>query len=219
MSNYIITKANCSVPLTGQVAGTPWSGAAELKVAHYPWYTAGQKQDTAVRMLYDAQNLYVQFNCRDRHIFAKETRLNGMVCTDSCVEFFATIDPAVCPDYFNLEINCCGVMHMGYGAGRHGRKLVSPELANRLAIVTSEKTPTRKESPADEAWWVAAAIPFDAISEFTGKKVMPTSGTTWKANFYRCGGKTDDQYACWNLIQWEKPDFHRPEFFGDLQFA
>jgi len=48
--------------------------------------------------------------------------------------------------------------------------------------------------------------------------IRDRSGTVWRANFYRCGGKTDTQYACWNPIGCEKPDFHRPEFFGDLTF-
>ena len=218
MSQYTIKRATGSVPLTGDVAG-PWAAANVLKIDNYPWYKAGQKQGTDVRLMYDDQNLYVQFRCEDKHIFSKETKHNGLVCLDSCVEFFATIDPASGPHYFNLEINCCGVIHMGYGEQRHGRILMDEKAAKGITIKTSEPGPTREESPSDNGWWVAVKVPLALIGEFAGKKVQPKPGTPWKANFYRCGGKTDDQYAVWNPIPWKQPDYHRPEFFGELTFA
>ena len=36
-------------------------------------------------------------------------------------------------------------------------------------------------------------------------------------NFYKCGDATEmPHYLSWNPIQTERPDFHRPEFFGEL---
>ena len=60
---------------------------------------------------------------------------------------------------------------------------------------------------------------FEFLREFTGRPVAPKAGTRWLANFFRCGGKTDCQFASWNNIVWKHPDFHRPEFFGELRFA
>ena len=38
-----------------------------------------------------------------------------------------------------------------------------------------------------------------------------------RANFYKCGDKTaHPHYLSWSPIHTEKPDFHRPEFFGEL---
>lgn len=219
MSQYTIKRAAGTVSLTGDVAGMAWAAADVLEIDDFPWYKGGAKQGTEVRLMYDDKNIYVQFLCADRHIYSEETRHNGNVYKDSCVEFFATIDPEAGPDYFNLEINCCGVMHVGYGPERNGRILMVEELARRMTLVTSVPGPTRQESPSDNGWWVAAKIPFDVIGEFAGKKVAPKSGALWKANFYRCGGKTDGQFGCWNHIAWPKPDFHRPEFFGELKFA
>jgi hypothetical protein len=216
---YIIQRTYDPVPLCGKVAGTAWGAARTARISEYPWYRRGIKQSTAVRMLYDDENVYLQFRCRDKHISAQVIELNGEVCEDSCVEFFATIDPPVGPDYFNLEINCCGQKHMGFGRDRFTRKLITPELVARLRIETSVRGPTKEESPSDRSWWVAAAIPFDMLSEFTARPVRPSGGTVWLGNFYRCGGKTDRQFACWNPIVSPKPDFHRPECFGTLIFA
>jgi hypothetical protein len=207
------------VPLVGDASGTAWDAAATLRIDRRPWDTGGVKQGTAVRVMYDRAALYVQFRCRDRHIYAVETKLNGSVYKDSCVEMFAMPHPAEGAGYFNLEINCCGCMHLGWGPGRPDRKLVTPDLAAKVRIASAVPPPTKDESPDDNGWWIAAAVPFDTLSEFTGVDVHPTSGNVWHANFYRCGGLTDQQYAVWNPIAWPHPDYHRPEFFGTLKFA
>ncbi|MDY6912888.1 MAG: carbohydrate-binding family 9-like protein [Planctomycetota bacterium] len=207
------------VPLCGRIAGTPWARGCVVRVDNYPWHVGGSKQPTTVRLLYDQEAIYAQFRCRDRHIHCRTTRLNGPVCKDSCVEFFAATEPQARPDYFNLEVNCCGVFHIGFGPSIDNRRLISPALAERIDIAASVPGPTKNESGTDRAWWVAAAVPFDVLSELTGRRVRPHSGDVWRGNFYRCGGNTDPQFACWNWIDSRKPDFHVPEFFGQLHFA
>ena len=218
MPKYIINKADQAVPLSGDVAGSAWARANVLQIEDYPWPQGNPPRPTQVRALWDDQNLYIQFLCEDKHISAVETRLNGNVYLDSCVEFFGMIDPATSNDYFNLEINCCGMMHLGYGPGRHGRRLSTPGIAQQMKIVTSVKGPTKQESPADDGWWVAAALPWEAISQLAGKKVSPRSGLAWRGNFYRCGGR-EVEYGVWSHIDNPIPDYHRPEFFGDIEFA
>ena len=213
---YLVRRAQGPVRLACEDA--VWNQAERLEIDEYPWYVSGQKQRTTVAMLYDSSALYALFICEDRHISAAETRPNGDVYLDSCVEFFAMPAPDRSEEYFNLEVNCCGTVHLGFGAGREGRKLAPPEVLERIRVATSIPTPTKDESPSDDGWWLAAALPFDAIAELAGFEVAPTSGALWRANFYRCGGKTDPQLACWNRIEWDKPDFHRPEFFGKLLF-
>jgi hypothetical protein len=40
-----------------------------------------------------------------------------------------------------------------------------------------------------------------------------------KGNFYKCADGTDSpHYVTWNPVQTPTPDFHRPEFFGELYF-
>ena len=41
-----------------------------------------------------------------------------------------------------------------------------------------------------------------------------------RANFYKCGDLTkQEHYLSWNRVECEKPDFHRPEYFGELIFS
>jgi len=211
-----------NIPLTGLVDSTPWRQADRLEIDQYPWYVDGKKQATTLRLLYDADALYLQFHCDDAHIFSETTDLNGPVCRDSCVEFFATIDPDNGPGYFNFEVNACGTIHLGWGlAGSGGgvnRILVPKTLAKDITVVSSVSGPTKQESPHDRTWWLTARIPFATLSAFTGLPVRVGPGTRWRCNAFRCGGKTDDQFATWSWIDWPHPSFHRPECFGELRF-
>ena len=218
MRRYLAKRVVVPVPLTGQVAGTPWEWAVVLKIEEYPWYADGLKQATKVRVLYDESALYLQYHCLDRHLYSRATHLNGEVWLDSCVEFFASPVPESGPDYFNLEMNCCGTFLAQFGPNRQGRTWISEALAREFTVAVSEPGPCRDESPADERWWVAARLPFDTLSRFVGRQVRPESGARWRANFYRCGGQTDPQYACWNRVEAPQPDYHRPECFGELVF-
>ena len=218
MPQYAIKRATGPVVLNGTIDDTAWADADVLSVDNYPWFVGGDKQATAARLLYDDRNLYVQFQCQDRHSSAYVTQLNGPVCRDSCVEFFASIDPAAGPDYFNWEINCCGQITLGYGPHRQNRRRILPEQAGQLHIMSPYPGPIKGESPDDKSWWIAAAMPWDILSEFCAKTIEPRPGVQWKGNVYRCGGKTDPQYACWNWVNTPQPDFHRPEFFAPIVF-
>jgi hypothetical protein len=200
------------------LAAGGWGEAEPLFIETYPWFKGGQKQQTSVALQYDDKAIYTLFVCEDKHIYAVTALPNGPVCLDSCVEFFATPEPRKGPDYFNFEANCCGSMLLGWGAERNGRKLAGADVFKQIKIVTSIPGPTRGETPGDDGWWLAVAIPFKAIDLLSGRKIAPKSGDEWLANFFRCGGKTDDQYAVWNPIVTEKPDYHRPEQFGRLIF-
>ena len=59
------------------------------------------------------------------------------------------------------------------------------------------------------------AIPFD-IYGIDGAAI---SGKKLRANFYKCGDRMPvKHYVTWNPIGWPQPDYHRPEYFGELVF-
>jgi hypothetical protein len=219
---YVVTRVNQNVPFVGDPKAAPWPTAAAIKIDQFPWYQGGDKQATTVRLLYDDQAVYAQFICQDKHIYAAATELNGKVWEDSCVEFFGTIHPEKTPDYFNLEMNCCGTFLVGFNQGRDKGVRISPELAARVKVVSPLPKAPKAESAADNGWWIAVRLPFDVIAELSGQPVKVASGTTWRANFYRCGGKTDTQFGSWSPVDPVKhpiADFHRPEYFGTLVFG
>jgi hypothetical protein len=168
-------------------------------------------------MLYSDTSLFLFFDCDDKHISAQVTKLHGPVCNDSCVELFAKPDPENDPHYLNIELNCCGTLFFSYGTHRHDRVKMAPELAARIKISPSIQGLTKEESPQDNGWTMQAEIPFSVLHEFAGIK-KPVSGSIWKINLYRVGGKTDMQHATWADVRVPKPDFHQPEYFQEVMF-
>ncbi|MBF0244908.1 MAG: carbohydrate-binding family 9-like protein [Planctomycetes bacterium] len=206
--------------------GAPLKGVASLlsaqqgvRLESYPWYQGGNKQATQAWVGHDAEHLFVHFECVDRHISCKPRKLNGDVCCDSCVELFASPWPQTKPHYFNLEINACGVLHLGYGEMRTNRKLVDADIADKFTVLSSFPGPSKDESPEDKGWTVTARLPFAALDKFIGEPLPHEKGARWACNFYRCGGITDPQYCCWSPIGLPNPDFHVPAFFSPLLFS
>lgn len=215
MASYVIERAGGTVDLTGQ----EWLGANVALVDQFPWFTSGVKEKTQARALYDDQALYLQFHCSDSHISAEARALNGPVCRDSCVEFFASPHPDLREHYFNFEANCCGALHLGFAANRLNRQLVDAAAAKAIRVVSSIDAPTKDEQADDKSWWLAARIPFAVVAEMAQMPIAPRKGDRWRGNMYRCGGVTNPQYACWNWIDLPKPDFHTPKFFGEMIFG
>ena len=64
------------------------------------------------------------------------------------------------------------------------------------------------------AWELALVIPATVFSKYP---ICLEEGGRLRANFYKCG---DDlpvpHFVSWNPITTEKPNFHRPECFGEL---
>jgi len=194
-----------------------WVEATGVEISSFPWYVAGTKQATRVRLLYDEESLYARFECRDKHISASRTEPNTDVCEDSCVELFASPFPDRKPDYFNLEINCCGTMLLGYGPDRWERRQAPVQLFSRIDVYHTVPGPTKEVSADDDGWMIDLRLPFAVISEIAQEQVLPLPAF-WRGNLYRCGGVADPQYGCWAPVVAPKPDYHRPEQFGTFRF-
>jgi len=198
-----------------------WPSIPAIDISTFPWYETGTKQDTQVKLVANDDTLFLQVIAQDNYSFAKQTELNHMlICEDSCVEFFFSPSGVLGSSYVNLEVNCCGTLHLAYGAGRDNRQFISLEAANLIqcksSLNFSTDNPVKIESDTDNQWTVEITLPFAAIEALTGEVV---NKDMWFANFYRCGGRTEPQYGVWNNIDVAEPDYHRPEHFGELVFS
>ena len=63
---------------------------------------------------------------------------------------------------------------------------------------------------------MALIIPAEA---FFRTAIIGFDGMRMKGNFYKCGDHLQKpHFLSWNPIHVDRPDFHRPEFFGELVF-
>ncbi len=177
------------------------------KLENFPW--GSTPMDVRARVCHDGESLYVSMRCYEREPRATVTEHEGAVHLDSCMEFFFSPVPELREDYFNMEANPNGAMKFNYGPGRHGR--VKTEKLPELAGMRASRT--------DEYWQLDYRIPFSLIRafapEFTG-----ASGSKIRANMYRCGEQAKEtSFVTLFPIGTEKPDYHRPEYFGWMELA
>lgn len=177
------------------------------------WKNYPYKPEVKFKIGHTGQTIALKFSVAESYIRAMETRTNGEVYKDSCVEFFISFDGL---NYYNFEFNCIGTIHLAYGPGRQNRKHIDPKIVGKIIAKSTLGTKPFDEKNGDFVWELSVLIPvgcfqFDSIQNLTGLEAT--------ANFYKCGDATSEpHFVTWNLIGTESPDYHRPEFFGKIRF-
>ena len=184
-------------------------------IAEQPWPHYPNRAQAGFAIAHSGDALYLKFRVAEPYVLATCRQANEPVYRDSCVEFF------LAPDldrqtYYNLEFNCTGTCLMGYGP-RH--------LAQReyLPAALSDKIRRRASLQAGPAatpglisWELTLAIPLEV---FCYHSLPSLQGLQGSANFYKCGDDLPEpHFLSWNPIVAQDPNFHLPEFFGDICF-
>lgn len=179
------------------------------------WKEFSYKPDVSFAIAYTDREILLKYYITENWFKAEKTEPNQMVCEDSCVEFF--VSPADDGLYYNLEFNGIGTCLMGSGTGRENSKRADPEIISRIRRKTSAGEKVISEKTGSFSWTITLAIP---LSIFFHHDISKLEGRVFRANFYKCGDKLSvPHYITWNSVKTEKPDYHRPEFFGLLKFV
>ena len=157
--------------------------------------------------------LVVDFRVSGLDLRVQNTEDNGRQWEDSCVEVFL-LDPKE-NTYYNFEINALGKVLACRGEDRHNRVARPAEEMEEIQRFGFSVIPgLTGDLQGLQSWRVGVMIPFKLIG--VDPENLPHS---IRANFYKCGDKTaHPHYLSWSPIDTPKPDFHRPEFFGELLF-
>ncbi len=179
------------------------------------------KPNTAIRLAYTNDYLFVKWYVQGKNLKAVHTEDLQRVSADSCVEFFCQM-----PDddhYFNFEFNCIGTATASYRLGRAEDVVrLTPEEFSQILRYSSLPCEPFEEKEGDFSWTLLVAIPFSLLQRKSGSTMnLPSCGGdkrgAIRANFYKCADLTATKhYVSWSPIPTEKPDFHCPEFFGEL---
>jgi len=152
---------------------------------------------------------------KEKSVRAVATKDQDHIWEDSCAEFFC------CPngegEYYNFECNCTGKLLLAVGPGRSNREPAPDEVMQtikRWASLGASPFDVRTE---ETAWELALSIPTTA---FFKHNIMTLNRLQATCNIYKCGDKLPEpHFISWKPIATENPDFHRPEYFGLLEFA
>lgn len=196
-----------------------WNDTEALKIKNYMGEKPEHFPETIAKLKYDENNIYVIFRVDDQYIKAVETKTNGRVWEDSCVEFFFTPGPDTDIGYFNFEANCKGVYLFQYHLTDENRSdFVSIEDCKEISISHSLKKDVTNELSDPESWTIEYKIPIRILSNYMMVD-KPDSDVIWRANFYKCADLTSHpHWLTWAPVDYPAPKFHLPEFFGRILF-
>lgn len=186
-------------------------GAAKFAVCENNWpKEAPYTPDCNGSIARTASHLAVMFHVRGLDLRATQIEDNGRSWEDSCCEFFVT-DPYD-GTYYNFELTCIGSLLSSKRKSRLDSVLREKEDVARVIRHSSLAHEEAEISDRIFSWTVAMLIPYDLIG--IDRDNVPVSV---RGNFYKCGDLTaHPHFLSWNPIGTPKPDFHRPEYFGEL---
>ena len=108
----------------------------------------------------------------------------------------------------NFEMNSRGAF---LSAVRTDRKNKTP-----IHEIAPDDMPRVTPFKGEDHWGVEAFFTLEFIKLAFGVEGFK-SGDVIKGNFYKCGDETPvPHFGMWSPVDNETPDFHRPEFFGEL---
>jgi hypothetical protein len=184
------------------------------KIDTLNWKDQVYRPEVSFSIAYSSHEIFIKYFVKEIYFKAEKTEPNQNVYEDSCVEFFVSpVDDGL---YYNMEFNAIGTCLLGSGTGRKDSKRTDPKIISKIRRLASSGNKPLKEREGEYAWTITIAIPFEV---FFHHNIEELTGKTFRANFYKCGDKLKvPHYLTWNPVGTEKPDFHRPEYFGFLKF-
>lgn len=173
-----------------------------------------EKPEVTVEISNDREYLFLKWHVRGEQLRAVTTEDQGPVWEDSCVEFFCQVPGD--DHYCNFECNCIGAM---VGSRRKGRAEdvvpFSPDEMGRIERKCTYPSEAFEEKDGMFEWTVEEKIPLDLI--FQRPTTNDQRPITLRCNFYKCADKTKrPHFVSWQPILLPKPDFHCPQFFGEI---
>lgn len=185
----------------------------EYKIDKVNWPEAfPEKPEVSVEVSNNHEFLHLHYRVRGAQLRAVTTEDQGPVWEDSCVECFCQVPGE--PYYMNFETNCIGAMVASRRKGR--AEDVRPLPPEQMAQIERRCTYPRQAIAEQDGlfeWEVEIKIPLSLI--FANQ--APAFPQVLRVNFYKCADKTKKpHFLSWQPIPLPKPDFHCPQFFGEI---
>jgi len=175
-----------------------------------------QKYQTKVWIYHDMDNLYVAFECMDKHIWTKFTQRDEHLWEEEAVEVFIDTDENP-NDYVEIEVSPSNILYDSYIVDPKNIDVKATSAFDLSEIKTAVSIigTLNDDSDIDEKWQVEISIPFNELKKnFDSEEI---NNNKWKINFYRINHDDSEyQYMAWSPTE---GSFHTPEVFGTLTFT
>ena len=200
--------------LTGITIAEVFEGLEPQKIACCNWaeefpYTP----DVSFRMFHTGEKLYIRFDVAEQYTAARVTENNGDVWTDSCCEFFFSLDGK---SYYNVETSCIGRMLCGYYTEQGATAIRAGEdVLSQVERIPSLGTEPFEERVGNNRWSLIIGLPTVILHQH---KIESWDGLKLKVNLYKCGDNlSKPHFLSWQPIALPTPCFHCPSFFAPIE--
>lgn len=191
------------------------ANVAFVPVDNHCWAEAfPYKPQFEVRMAHNGSQLLINYRVSEECVRAVAQHDNGSVWEDSCCELF--LSPVDDGTYYNMECNAAGTLLIGFGPEREGRERAPQEVLDKVDRWSSMGRKPFDDISGERTWQLCLAVPTEA---YWHHQLGSFDGLTAKGNVYKCGDKLPHpHFMSLFPINLPKPDFHRPDFFGSVEF-
>ncbi len=173
----------------------------------YPWDKNGYCPYAEFVPELNKEGVKMHIEVQEENPRREKTEHFEPVHLDSCVEWFVNFAPDRTNRYFNFEVNANGKMNVAFRKDRYDTIPMTKEDVELLGIAV--KIEAKK-------WTVDYTVPFSLIRKYI-PEFQENGPLHLKTNFYKCGDETEfPHYGVWKIVKTDEPDFHRPEYFGNL---
>ena len=191
-----------------KIKRTPLENADKFILGNVLWGYDKYNAEVYAQLAYDDTGFLVKFTVCEADPLRTKTKHFEYVHEDSCVEFFVNFMPEKRSHYISFEPNAHGALTVAFRTDRHNSVPLKIEEIEGFHI-----TPEIHE----DYWTITYMVGFDFIQnyypEFDIKDCKYIIG-----NLYKCGDETETvHYKSYYPVGTEKPDYHRPEYFGKFE--
>lgn len=190
---------------------------------YYKIEKESDKQETIFRMLWDEENLYVFFQCKDRYITARETQRDGAPYYDDCAEIFLIPAPDSLNMHFGFELNLYKTANdfIYLNDICKGEAMVVKAYNPDYKVACSIQGSLNDNSDIDKGWTMEMAIP---LSILKGVNFTPVkAGNKWAFLAVRqdrndAKGERRSTSTIFPIYDISK-NVHQPNRFGLVEFV
>ena len=162
---------------------------------------------------HNGECLFLSFDVHEACTAALVTEDNGPVWTDSAVECFLSFDES---GYYNFEFSCIGKALLGFRKTKPDARHADAAVMRTILRHSSLGETCFAERRGDNHWQLQVAIP---VTAFLAHRLTSLDGLRARMNVYKCGDNlSQPHFLSWQPIHTDKPNFHVPQFFGEVEF-
>lgn len=214
-----VPQISCCEAMSAGFNRKPWESIPAQSLSYFMGEPPVHRPDTRFKMAWDHHVISLIFQVRDRYVRAVARNYQDPVYQDSCVEFFFTPNNDLNTGYFNLEINCCGTGLFEYHPSPDDMIPMPLESFQKISIHSTQPRLIEPEITSPLTWTIEYRIPVDILLPYCPVTV-PVKGVHWRGNVYKCADRsTHPHWLTWAPVDFPRPRFHMPEFFGQLMFV